>query len=456
MRSKKQKSAVLRQTAGIILADKIVSLPIGLLKINPRNSRVHSDKQISQIAKSMAHFGVTNPVLITEEREMIAGHGRYAAAKLLGHSTIRTLTISGLSQAEKRALALADNRLPEGATWDLGMLRVELAEMVVLDGFDIELTGFSTAEIDNSLDDGVISHQDEIVPPPSEPDKVVSRRGDLWMLGQHRLFCGDATDAASYVTLLGGRKADLVFIDPPFNLKVGYVSGLGRIRHREFAMASGEMSSTQFIQFLATVLGLLGSNSRRGSIHFVCIDWRHIGELLTAGREVYSEFKNLCVWAKTNAGMGSLYRSQHELVAVFQNGPGKFTNNVNLGVDGRYRSNLWTYAGQNTMHKHRLGELAMHPTVKPLSLVADAIRDCSKRNDLVLDVFSGSGTTILAAHRTGRVGATMEIDPAYVDVSILRWTRATGASAILAATGQTFVEVRQARLGSDKPVSTKK
>ena len=334
------------------------------------------------------------------------------------------------------------------------MLRQELADLIELQ-VDIEETAFSTGEVDIRLDggNGQDSSQDD-VPAPLPEATSVSREGDIWRLDGHRLMCGDATQPDAYRRLLGDLKASVVFADPPYNVPVdGHVGGLGNVRHREFTMASGEMSPAQFMRFLATVFALLGRHSRRGSIHYICCSWHHLHEFLAAGYEAYSAFKNLCVWNKDNAGMGSFYRSKHELVLVFQSGVGRFQNNVRLGAEGRYRTNVWDYPGQNSFRKGRMDELAMHPTVKPLALVADAIRDCSKRNDLVLDPFSGSGTTILAAHRTGRIAAAMEIDPAYVDVAIKRWQDMAKLEAVLEGDGRTFEEVRAARLGDDSASS---
>ena len=266
------------------------------------------------------------------------------------------------------------------------------------------------------------------------------------LLGAHRLLCGDARDKASYNRLLEGAKAEFLFTDPPYNIAIdGHVCGLGRVRHREFAMGSGEMSEAEFTAFLKAVFALLAENTVDGSIHQICMDWRHMGEMLEAGRTVYSELKNLCVWNKTNAGMGSFYRSKHELVFVWKSGTAPHTNNFELGQHGRHRSNVWDYAGVNTMRAGRLEELAMHPTVKPTALVADAIKDCSRRAGLVLDPFCGSGTILIAAERTGRKARALEIDPTYVDVAVRRWQAYTGKPAILAGPGETFETIEEHR-----------
>jgi DNA modification methylase len=266
----------------------------------------------------------------------------------------------------------------------------------------------------------------------------------LWVLGEHRLICGDARRRESFAALLSGKAAQLVFVDPPYNVPIrGHVSGKGRIKHREFVQASGEKTSAQFEKFLEDALGLLAEHSAAGAIHFACTDWRHLDEMLTAGRRVYRELKNLVVWNKTNCGMGSFYRSQHELIFVWKHGRGKHINNIELGQHGRNRSNVWTYAGANVFGADRLDELAMHPTVKPVALVADAIRDCSRRGDLVLDSFGGSGTTLIACERTNRQARLIELDPIYCDQIVRRWQKLTGRKAVQAVTGVAFDHVNR-------------
>ena len=413
------------------------------LKPYAHNPRTHSKKQIRQIANSIKEFGFTNPILVDGEMGVIAGHGRLEAAKQLGVDQVPTIKLEDMSDDQKRAYILADNKLAENAGWDREILAIEFQHLIDADiGFDIEVTGFEMAEIDLTIESAAGDTSDgpaDDVPDLETVEPPVCEPGDLWLLGRHRLLCADATKLASYEELLSGERAQMVFSDPPYNVPIDrHVCGLGSIRHAEFAMASGEMSKTEFTAFLSTVLGHMVAFSADGTIHFICMDWRHMDELIAAGREVYSELKNLCVWAKTNGGMGSLYRSQHELVFVFKNGTGPHINNVELGRHGRYRTNLWTYAGANTLKHDRLDELSMHPTVKPVALVRDAILDCSKRNGIVLDAFSGSGTTIIAAEKTGRIACGLEIDPRYVDVAIKRWTALTGEQAIHSSSGLSF------------------
>ncbi len=420
------------------------------LKPYPRNARTHSPKQIQQLAASIREFGFTVPVLIDADGMILAGHARIEAAKLLDLKQVPTICIDHLSEAQKRAYILADNRLAELAGWDNELLAVELQFLSEIDvEFDVEITGFETADIDIIVQGAEAETDDQAdeIPKLEEGQAPISRLGDLWLLGPHRLLCGNALESESYQRLLNGQLAQMVFTDPPYNVPIdGHVCGSGKIKHPEFAMASGEMSEDQFTNFLETVFGHLADHSIDGSIHYVFMDWRHAYELQIAGRGVYSELKNLCVWNKTNAGMGSFYRSQHELVFAFKNGTAQHINTFGLGERGRYRANVWTYPGINTFKPGRLDELAMHPTVKPVALVADAIRDCSKRGGIVLDAFAGSGTTIMAAERTARHGYAMELDPHYVDVAIQRGQEFTGNEAIHAETGQTFAKMREDRL----------
>jgi DNA modification methylase len=428
---------------------KIEVMPVNELRPYPNNARTHSKKQIRQIANSIKTFGFCNPVLIDDAKQIIAGHGRVEAAKLLGIDAVSTCRLSHLSEAEKRAYILADNKLAEKAGWDKELLAIELQGLIDLD-VEIELTGFEMPEIDLILEDareanGASSGPEDDVPQyPSGP--VVSQAEDLWLLGNHRLLCADARDPTAYESLLEGAKAEFVLTDPPYNVVIdGNVCGLGRIRHRDFAMGCGEMNEAEFIAFLETVFERLAENTVDGSIHQICMDWRHMWEMLAAGRKVYGELKNLCVWNKGNAGMGSFYRSKHELVFVWKSGAAAHTNNFELGQHGRNRTNVWDYAGISSLRAGRLDELAMHPTVKPVALVADAIKDCSRRGALVLDAFCGSGTILIAAERTGRKARALEIDPAYVDVGVRRWQTYTGKAAVLAASGKTFETIEEQR-----------
>jgi DNA modification methylase len=385
---------------------------------------------------------------VDETNLILAGHARYEAALTLGLRKVPVIVISGLSDVEKRALALADNRIALNAGWDRKLLAAELGELAALlpeCSLSIDITGFEASEVDALMGDLVDPEQDPADELPPSAEIPVSRSGDLWQLNGHRLLCGDATAAADLRRLMERQRAAMVFTDPPYNLRISSVQGRGRIKHGDFAQASGEMSPGQFTRFLRTSLGLAAKYSNSGSIHYIFIDWRHIGELLAAGSEVYSELKNIVVWAKSNAGQGSFYRSQHEFICVYKSGDAAHTNNFELGQHGRNRSNVWTYAGVNTFRTGRLQDLSTHPTVKPVALVADAMRDCSRRGEIILDPFIGSGTTILAAERVGRRGYGLELDPLYVDAAVRRWQAYTGRDAVLKSIGRTFDELATTR-----------
>lgn len=397
---------------------------VGDLIPDPRNARTHPKRQIDQLKASIEAFGFTNPILIDPEGHIIAGHGRLQAARALGIAEVPTITLSGLSEVQKRALRIADNKIALNAGWDLEILQLELSELASLDvDIDPALTGFSTGEIDmilNQNDDP----DDEVIPPvPTTPR---TKLGDVWVLGDHRMGCGDGRDAGFLQRVIGqGAQVDAAFLDPPYNVRIGgHAVSAGR--HREFAMASGEMSEAEFRTFLTETLGAAARVSRDGAVHFVCMDWRHMDDVSAVGSNVYGERLNLCIWNKSNAGMGSLYRSRHELIFVYRVGTAPHLNMVELGKHGRNRTNVWDYASVNSLQGSRREDLTLHPTVKPTGLVADAIQDVTRRGDLVLDLFLGSGTTLLAVERTGRRFRGLDIDAAYVDVAIERWSARTG------------------------------
>jgi DNA modification methylase len=402
----------------------------------------------------------TNPILIDESATILAGHCRLEAAKRLGMADVPTITIAGLSDSEKRAIVIADNRLPERAVWDFDLLREHFKDLINVD-FEVELTGFTTGEIDLVMDGKPVA---SITNDPADDltgftldNPAVSHAGDIWELGRHRLMCGDARHGDDYERLLRSDVAQMVVTDPPYNVRIhGHAMGRGKARHREFAMASGEMSDAAFGDFLDGFIRLVIKFSRNGAIHFVFIDWRHMRLLLNRAEPHYSELKNVLVWNKTNAGQGSFYRSKHELIAVFKNGTEAHINNFGLGGQGRYRTNVLDYPGVNSLHPARRGDLELHPTTKPVALIADLIRDCSRRNGIILDPFGGGGTTILAAERTGRLARVIELDPLYVDVAIRRWERVTGARVRHVKTGLSFAEVeaeRQAQPHSSQPAN---
>ena len=403
---------------------QITCRPIEALAPWARNARTHSKKQIRQMADSIRKFGFTNPVLIDEAGTILAGHGRVAAAKLLGMTEVPCLRIEHMSENEKRAYVLADNKLALNAGWDEDLLAAELGALVSADlDFDVGLTGFSIPEIDGILEtvkpEEPGDPRDDVIP-DGAPSRVDP--GDVWRLGAHRLICGDALEPGVVATLMGSEQARMVFTDPPYNVPIdGHVGGSGKTKHREFAMASGEMSSEEFTGFLQRAFERLAEHSVDGSIHFICMDWRHLAEILAAGEAVFDELKNLIVWAKDNGGLGTFYRSRHELIFAFKHGTAPHINTFELGQFGRYRTNVWQYRGVNTLRPGRMEELALHPTVKPVQMIADAIRDVSGRGDIVLDVFGGSGSTLIAAEKTGRRARLCELDPIYCDRVLARW-----------------------------------
>jgi DNA modification methylase len=431
---------------------EVVNRPIAALKLAPKNPRHHNQRQVRQIARSIQAFGFNVPILVDAESNVIAGHGRVLACRELGWTEAPTIRLEHLTETQARAYMIADNRLTETSDWDDRLLAEQLRELSFLDlEFDLEATGFTMGEIDlriEGLGNPVSNSDDPADALPSTLNLAISQVGDVWQLDRHRLRCGSALDPNSYALLMEGERAAMVFTDPPYNVRIdGNACGFGAVQYREFTMASGEMDEAEFTDFLSRCFRLLTRQSVDGAIHFVCMDWRHLGEIHAAGREVYSELKNLCVWTKHNAGLGSFYRSQHELVFVFRNGRGPHRNNVQLGQHGRHRTNVWSYPSPSTFGRStEEGNLsALHPTVKPVQMVADAILDCSARGDIVLDSFVGSGTTLIAAARTGRRCFGIEIDPLYVDCAIRRWQAFTGGRARHVKTGRDFNDLAAER-----------
>lgn len=417
-------------------------LPCDDLKPYKNNPRTHSRRQVKQIANSIQEFGFTNPILIDENNTIIAGHGRIEAAKLLGIQHVPVLHLNHLTEAQKRAYIIADNKLAENAGWDLELLQAEIRAIHEFEvDFDLTLMGFEMAEIDQIFSDEPQENLEKILPPPVRP---VSQLRDLWRLGEHLLLCGDATQKQSYELLMGASRANAVFTDPPYNVPInGHVCGNGRVKHNEFVMGAGEMTNEEFSSFLKSVCIHMRDFSHDGSLHYICMDWRHIFELLAVGKATYYDLNNICVWNKSNGGMGTMYRSKHELVAVFKHGVKPHTNNIQLGAHGNYRTNVWDYAGVNSFGKHQ-SDLELHPTVKPVAMVADAIKDCTRRGEIVLDPFAGSGSTLIAAETAGRLARCMELDTQYVDVIIRRYQDMTGEP-VFHADGATFAQKKEVR-----------
>lgn len=432
------------QNTDYAAATEIVMRPPDELKPAKRNARTHSGRQIAQLAASIEKFGFTNPVLTDDQGGIVAGHGRVQAAKLLGLKLVPTIALSHLSETEVRAYVIADNKLALNAGWDEDALRLEFASLEAVVEFDLEITGFSTGEIEVLFDQGAAAAAKLDAAPAKRKHTAAVARGDLWELGSHRLLCGDAREPADFERLMQGDKARMVFSDPPYNVRIdGHVGGLGNVKHAEFAMAAGEMSPAQFTEFLRVAFANAAAVSMDGAVHYQCMDWRHISEMMEAGNAVYSQLLNMCVWVKDNGGMGAFYRSQHELIFVWKVGSAAHLNTVELGKNGRYRTNVWNCRGAS---KTGAGaELGLHPTVKPAALMMDAMKDASKRGDVLLDCFGGSGSTLIAAEKVKRKARLIEYEPTYCEVAIQRWQTLTGKQAVLVETGETFAEVKARR-----------
>lgn len=422
---------------------------INISEVKPyeSNPKVHQSKQIQQIVNSISEFKFNNPILIDENNTIIAGHGRILAAKHLNMLEVPIIRLLHLSEVQKKAYRIADNKLTENGQWDYDLLKLEFTELEKFDlDFNLDITGFDVADIDIILDNNLTDKEVKIdekanTIPFIKEDEIISKPGDIWQLGKHRIICDNSLEQNTYRLLLENKKANMVFTDPPYNVKVdGHVCGLGKVKHKEFSMASGEMSEREFQEFLSTAFSLLKEFSTDGSLHYICMDWRHIKEIINIGSNLYDEFKNLCVWNKDNAGMGSLYRSKHELIFIFKNGKQPHKNNVELGLHGRYRTNVWDYPGINSFGGNK-DNLKFHPTVKPIEMVKDAILDVTNRNQIVLDAFLGSGTTLIASEKAGRLCYGIEIEPLYVDTTIRRWQDLTGKSAIHLQTGNSYREI---------------
>ena len=425
--------------------------PLASLKRFENNPRKHPEKQLVKLTASLREFGFAMPVLVDEASTIIAGEARVEAARRAGMTEVPAIVAHQWSTGQVRAYRLADNRLAELSSWDADALAIELAAIIEFDDGPIEVVGWETAQIDLILDDASEDTTGEGSDPADEqlepPPVAVTQPGDLWLLGKHRLLCGSSLDPENWDTLLDGDKAAMVFTDPPYNVLVsGHVCGLGKISHAEFPRASDEMSKAEFTTFLSTFIAAMMPHLKDGAVLDLCMDWQHLSELLSAIVGKGLSLLDTCIWNKSNGGMGSLYRSKHELVLIAKKGVAAHTNNVELGKHGRHRTNVWDYAGVNTIGKGRMTDLADHPTVKPTALVADAIRDVTNADEIVLDAFMGSGTTILACERTRRRGFGIELEPRYVDVAVRRWQRMSGEEAVLAESGEPFSALATHRL----------
>lgn len=422
----------------------VVYIPLDTLAEYPNNPHQHDSKQIIKIQRSIESFGFINPILVDEKGQIIAGHARLKAAQLAHMEKVPVIRLGHLSEAQKRAYRIADNKLAELGTWSIELLQMEFKALDELKlDMPLTITGYDMGDIDLILEGKETKIDPKANNIPFIPDnEIVSQEGDIWQLDKHRLICGNSLKKETLTALMEDKKADMVFTDPPYNVKInGHVCGAGNVQHQEFKFASGEMSSEEFTQFLQTAFERLCECSKDGSLHYICMDWRHIKEIIVAAG-VYEQFKNLCVWRKDNAGMGSFYRSQHELIFMFKHGKEPHINNVELGVHGRYRTNVWCYPSVNTPSEENAEKRAMHPTVKPVEMIKDAILDASNRGGIILDTFLGSGSTLIAAEKSGRICYGAELEPRYIDTAIRRYeSLGKGHSAIHLSTGKTYQEL---------------
>ena len=449
-RASSVRTSDLAQPIGFGTRLAIAYLPMASLKPNPDNPRIHDERQIGQIARSIQTFGFLTPVVIDRNGRLVAGHGRVRAAMLLGIPEVPTIRAEHLTEDQAKAFAIADNKLTENSKWDdelLGETLKALSEVEL--EFSLEATGFEMGEIDVLIEGVAPTCKGDSDPadvlPKTGAQVRVSRAGDLWFLGRHRILCGNPLNGSSYAALMENQRAAMVFTDPSYNVLIaGHATGPA-IKAEDFNVTSDEMSEATFTDFLVLACGLMADHSIDGSLHFLCTDWRHLGEVLTAGNQVFAALKNLCVWVKGNGEMDSLYQSQHELVLVFKNGKDSQLSNVQLGQHGRYRTNVWRYPRVNSSARSpKDGNLlGLHPDVKPVALVADALIDGSKHGNLVLDPFLGRGTTIIAAEREGRRCCAMEPDPGYVDAAVRRWQAFTGLLATHGGSARSFAELEE-------------
>lgn len=420
----------------------------------PDNPNRHSRRQLAKLAKIMGKVGFIGVIVINGKGYILAGHARRQAALMAGLKEVDCVVVDHLTDAEERSFLLADNRIGLDATADIQLVSLQLDKILAAEpDFDLSLTGHDADELDrivlslNPEDTGPTAREDAL--PEVQDGPTVSKPGDLIRLDRHFIYCGDSRDLQSFIIVMAGEVAAMVISDAPYNVRVSTIGGSGKIKHREFAMGSGEMTREEFTSFLKTVFAHLVRFSTDGSIHYQFIDWRHLGEMQAAGESVYSELKNVCVWDKGVGGMSTYYRSRHEMVFVWKAGTAPHINNFGLGDKGRYRTNVWTYRGLNTGGASRLEELALHPTAKPVQMLADAMLDCSVRNSIILDPFGGSGASLVAAEKTGRRARVIELDPVYVDRMVRRWEKYTREDAVFVDNGETFDE-RQARLQHER------
>ncbi len=427
-----------------------VRVPIEQLQPAKRRARKPGKDHLANVMKCLRELGQVSPILIDRDHRIVDGHIVVEALRQLAATHVVAVPLDHLNEEQVRLVRIALNKLAEGSTWELEELRAELGELQ-LAGYDLTNAGFTLPELDIILqpptEGGGIAVNDAVEEPPAEP---VSRPGDLWLLGPHRLLCGDALVAQSYASILGEEKAAACFTDCPWNIPIeGFVSGLGVKKHKNFKMAAGEMSAEAFQEFVDTFSRLIAEHLEDGGVVYSCIDWRSHDRIVLGGERAGLKHINTIVWNKGSGGMGGLYRSAHELIPLLCKGKTSKTNNVELGRHGRDRTNVWNYPGANRPGSSAAQALKHHPTPKPVEMVEDALFDVTRRGELVLDPFMGSGTTLLAAEQSGRIAVGIELDPAYVDVCGRRWQEMTGEDAVNVHTRRTFNETAAQAIAKD-------
>lgn len=430
--------------------DRVEYIPVDRLKLHDRKLRKRSAEAATALKTSLSSFGIVLPILIDQHNTVIGGEGIVEAARGLGYRDVPTVRIDHLDANEVRLLRIALNKLGTQSEWDKVELAAEFTELLSLDvDLAYEVTGFETPEIDNLVHPPAATGEEDPDDAPfavGEPGSAVARLGDLWELGDHKVLCGSSLEGVSLAALMGAELAAMVMTDHPYNVKIaGNVSGLGKKTHREFVQASSEMSEAEFVAFLTQSIRALAMFCQNGSLLYLFMDWRSVWEMTSSIRAADLTLFNLAVWVKRSPAMGAFDRSQHELCFIAKKGGAAHRNNIQLGRFGRTRANCWFYPGVNSFGPGRDEQLAMHPTCKNVSMLADAIRDATNRGEIVLDGFLGSGSTLIAAERTGRICRGVELDPLYVDVILHRWERATGRKVTLHGTGETLEEVAARR-----------
>ncbi len=419
---------------------------ISISDVKPFNKKLKNyKKQVEQAKKGISYYKFYPPIIIDKNSNIVHGEHTYKALLELGHPEIAVIRVSHLSDTDIRKLRIFHESIALNADWNKENLSLEIQDLLI-DCPVIELSDQIAMDVDqiNIITDLTQAEAETEDIPELEDGEAITKLGDIFKLDDHLLLCGDALETKSHSKLMKDEKADTCSTDAPYNVPInGHVGNSGKIKHREFLQASGEMTDDGFTDFLTKAHTNIAAYTKDGAIIYSCMDWRHMKHMILASEASKLTLQNLCVWKKDNGGMGSLYRSQHELVFVFKNGTAPHTNNVQLGKNGRYRTNVWDYPGVNSFGSGRMNELKYHPTVKPVKMIEDALKDCSKRGEIVLDPFGGSGSTLIAAENCGRKARLIELDPHYCDVIIKRWQNHTCKDAVHAESKLTFNQIKK-------------